>query len=904
MERQLRRESPRPLRRALEGLSRLTVIALSLVALTRGAHAAPAGDAATADSTHNLRVQVVRATSSISIDGSLEDQAWQTAPVIGGFKQRDPVEGAEPSQKTEVRLLYDDQAVYIGARMYDTNPDSIVKVLARRDGAGRSDYFQVYLDPYYDRRTGYFFGVNAAGTLFDGTIYNDGWTDNSWDGVWEGRSRVDQQGWTVEMRIPFSQMRFVKRDVQLWGIDFYRSIARGYEDDYLVYQPKKESGFVSRFPTMEGLSGVSPGNATEFLPYYTTKAEYVQHTIGDPFNDGSRVVRSVGADLRQALGQLTLNATVNPDFGQVEVDPAVVNLRDVETFFPEKRPFFVDGSSTFDAGQQGASDYWSFNWNQPTFFYSRRVGHAPQGSLPADALYSDVPGGTTILGAAKLIGKLGGGNFGMLNAVTEKEEADVQTLTGRGQAEVEPLTYYGVGRYAKEYAERRHGIGVLGTLTARQFGDLRLEDEFNKTSGSATVDGWHFFDKNQTWVMSGWAGGSIVNGNAARMLDLQTNSRHYFQRPDAKSYSVDSSATSLEGYGARLWLNKQKGSWLSNSAVGVISPGYEINDLGFLNRTDQINAHAGVGYQWTTPTKHVRRHNWLAAAFTTANYDGNVTDLGIWAQKFWWFTNNWVVQLNGSYTPETVNPTRSRGGPLMKNAPSYNFNTFNDTDGSRIRYYFVNTSWSAAPDEESWYWEVNPGIRYKPWPNLSLELGPDFTRSSDGAFFLDHVPDPTATETYGTRYIFSRLDQTTFSANIRLNVSFTPAMSLQFFGQPLVASGKYRDMKELAHPNSLDFIGPGAGAWTYDPATAQYDPDGPGGPAQPYSPDFNIKSLRGNMVFRWEYRPGSAFYLVWTQNRTDDQNIGEFHPSESWNRLVNAPADNIFLAKLTYYLNH
>lgn len=885
-------------------VERWAVILSSLV-FAAAAHAAPDSTAAAPDTTHATRVRVERAGAPINVDGSLDEAAWQSATAIGGFKQRDPNEGAEPTQKTEVRLLYDDQALYIGARMYDTHPDSVVKILARRDGGSRSDYFQVYLDPYYDRRTGYFFGVNAAGTLADGTIYNDGWTDNSWDGVWEGRAHVDAQGWTVEMKIPFSQLRFAKRDVQLWGIDFYRSIARGFEDDYLVYQPKKESGFVSRFPTMVGLSGVSPGNAMEITAYGTSKASSLRHAALDPFHDGSvKEARNFGGDLRQSLGQLTLNATVNPDFGQVEVDPAVVNLRDVETFFPEKRPFFVEGSSTFDAGQQGANDYWGFSWNEPTFFYSRRIGRAPQGSLPNDAQFSDVPSGTTILGAAKLTGKLKGGNLGFLNAVTEKEQADFLSGSSlRETMEVEPLTYYGVGRYAKEFAERRHGIGFLTTLVARRFDDARVKDEFNRSSVVGVLDGWHFLDSKDTWVLSGWADGSLVNGTVARVTDLQTNSRHYYQRPDAKSFEVDTAATSLDGYGARVWLNKQKGSWISNSALGVLSPGFEVNDLGFLNRADQINAHAGIGYKWTTPTKYVRRHQWLAALYGGTNFDGDVTDLGVWADKFFWFTNNWVAEINGGYSPETVNPRRSRGGPRMKNAPSWNLNTFNDTDGSRTRYYSFSTNWSISPEEESWSWELNPAITCKPWSYLSLQLGPDLSRSSDGAFLVAQLDDPAATETYGRRYVFARLDQTTLSANIRLNVSFTPAMSLQFFGQPLISTAKFRDLKELARPNSLDFIGPGAGAWTYDPSTGQFDPDGPGGPTLPGTNDFNFKSLRGNMVFRWEYRPGSAFYLVWTQERTDTQNLPEFNTGPSFRRLVDAPADNIFLAKVTYYLS-
>jgi hypothetical protein len=664
-----------------------------------------------------VEVRVVRVPSPLTVDGNLSEPAWQAAPVIGGFKQRDPNEGADASQPTEVRLLFDDEALYVGARMHDSQPDSIVAQLARRDGGNRSDFFRIYLDPYYDRRSGYYFSVNAAGTLYDGTLYNDGWSDNTWDGVWEGRARVDRQGWSAEMRIPFSQIRFAKAEVQRWGVNFHRGLGRGFEDDYLVFQPKKESGFVSRFPTLVGLENVSPGGSIEIVPYVTSKAEFLRHAPLDPFNDGSRLVPNAGGDLRMALGnKLTLNGTVNPDFGQVEVDPAVVNLTDVETFFPEKRPFFVEGRSIFATGQQGASDYWGFNWPEPTFFYSRRIGRAPQGSLPDDTRYHDTPNGTTILGAAKVTGKLGDGlNVGTLHTLTAKEHADYQLgggVTPTDQVEVEPLTYYGVARALKEFRERRHGFGMMATAALRSFDDRRIENEFNKSSLLAVADGWHFLDGNKTWVVSGWAGATAISGSAARITDVQTDPRHYFQRPDAKSFSVDPTATSLSGGGARLWLNKEKGNWFGNSALGFMSPGFELNDLGFMSRADVVNGHTGWGYQWTKPTKNVKHHNALVALFASTNFDGDVTSSGVWAKKFWWFTNNWTFELRPAYYLEAVNPRRSRGGPLMLDRAGYELGMFFDTDGSRTRYYWIDANAVTQPDEDSWSLNVNPGITW------------------------------------------------------------------------------------------------------------------------------------------------------------------------------------------------
>ena len=849
-------------------------------------------------------VHAVFASSAISIDGELNEAAWSAASPVTRFVQGDPVEGASPSQRTEVRVLFDHEALYIGARMYDSSADSIVKELTRHDGGTRSDKFIVYLDPYRDHRSGYYFGLNAAGTQYDGTLYNDSWSDDSWDAVWEGRVHRDAQGWTAEMRIPFTQLRFPHSTAQVWGINFMRQMGRGFEDIYYVCRPKKTSGFVSLFAELDGLENINLANSIEFVPYASSKSEFVPAEPADPFHGSRDVSGLAGGDLRMPVGgSMTLNATVNPDFGQVEVDPAVVNLSDVETFYPEKRPFFVEGSSIYDAGQQGAANYWGFNFWQPTFFYSRRIGHAPEGSLPDNVAYSDVPSGTTILGAAKLSGKMAEGlNVGVLQAITSRENASLQMsdLT-RNQYEVEAPAYYGVFRALKEFPERRHGLGMITTVTYRGLDGSPLQDQFNRDAVVSMLDGWHFLDKNKMWVLSGYAGGSVVQGTTADILGMQTNSRHYYQRPDARSFHVDSTATSLAGYAARVWLNKEKGNWFGNSAIGMLSPGLEVNDLGFEAHADWINAHSGWGYKWTEPTKQVKNHEVLGAVFASSDFDGNITTSGVWGRAFWWFTNNWTLNPSVAYNPESVNPRRSRGGPLMLNKPGLELSVSGDTDGSRKRYYSIFYDQYTQPEENSFSYTINPFFTYKPRANLRFDVGPSYQVSRDGAFYVDAVADPTATSTYGTRYVFARLDQQILSINLRLNVSFTPYLSLQFFGQPLISSGRYSDFRELERPRSLDFIGPGAGPWTYDPATRLYDPDG-AGPTAGEVKDFNSASVRGNAVLRWEYRPGSAFYLVWTQQRADDVSTPDFDLSGSTHRMFSADASNIFLAKVTYYL--
>ena len=409
-------------------------------------------------------VQVVRADAPINIDGVLDEPIWRNAPATTLFHQKDPVEWAAPSQRTEVRVAYDDAALYVAAHCFDTAPDSVVARLTRRDVSIAADQFFVYVDSNRDRRSGYYFGINAAGTLYDGTLSNDGAQDDSWDAVWTARARRTSDGWVAEMRIPLSQLRYAAGAAPEWGIDFQRIVQRRNETDMVVHQPKTGQGFCSRFPPLVGLRDLNTSRAIELRPCVTSKGEFIGHPVGDPFNDGSRMTGDVGGDVRMSVGsRLTLNATVNPDFGQVEVDPAVVNLSDAETYFSEKRPFFVEGSSAFRFGNEGANSYWNFNWPEPTFFYSRRIGRGPEISPPDDAQFPDVPLGTTILGAAKLTGKLGSSwNFGTLHALTNREEADFLRSGVKSEAGVEPLTYYGIARGLHEFKDRRFGLGLLG----------------------------------------------------------------------------------------------------------------------------------------------------------------------------------------------------------------------------------------------------------------------------------------------------------------------------------------------------------------------------------------------------------------------------------------------------------
>ncbi|HEX6434893.1 MAG TPA: DUF5916 domain-containing protein, partial [Gemmatimonadales bacterium] len=734
----------------------------------------------------------------------------------------------------------------------------------------------------------------------------DDWDSDTWDGVWDGKVSRDSLGWTAELRIPYSQLRFQRQKANRWGVNFKREIARRNERAYLVPTPSNGSGFVSRFVDLVGVEQVSPPRRLEILPYLTTRAEYLTHEAEDPFNDGSHLGAGMGGDLKLGLGSnLTLDATINPDFGQVEVDPAVVNLSDVETFFDERRPFFVEGASIFNYGEGGANDFWGFNWVNPNFLYTRRIGRAPQAELPDDYDYSTMPAGSNIIGAAKLSGKVGSWSLGGLNAVTSREHGRFSLGLERWRQEVEPLTYYGVYRAQKEIKGGRHGLGFMGTLTARSFDEPTLQDELSSTATVAGLDGWTTLDTKGVWVVSGWAGMSRVGGTVEGVQNLQENSIHYFQRPDADYLGVDSAATSLTGYAARVSLNKQKGNWMFNSAIGVIDPNFEVNDLGFQFRGDQINSHLMFGHKWTKPGRLFRSWRLNFAGFRSYNFGGDVTWTGLFLTGLYelrnFSTGRWFV----AYNPKTLSDRRTRGGPLMVNQSGVEWEFSLDSDpnkrwiyGGGIHGNHYQRGW-----EDSWTaWAA---LEWKPGSRVSLRFEPQVERTGTSAQYVDTFDDPTATATFGHRYVFATLDQTTVSASMRLNWIFTPRLSLEVYTQPLLSSGRYTGFKELARPRSYAFTEYPDPAATSDPDRIIVDPDGSGPAAEQEidDPNFSLASLRGNAVLRWEYSPGSTLFLVWTQNRSDNETIGTFRTGRALSRLVNAGADNIFMVKLSYWWN-
>jgi hypothetical protein len=866
--------------------------------------------AAAANGTQSLpTLRAVRTTAPIVLDGKLDEEAWAAAPAATRFRQSEPTEGQDASERTEIRVLYDERTIYIGARMFDSQSSAIVRRLSRRDDYHvDADWLTVYLDPHHDHLTGAKFQVTAAGSLGDAVLYNDTHEDESWDGVWDAKVSVDDRGWTAEMAIPLSQLRFVSGDQQTWGLNVERFIRRKNESDWWELVLKKESGTASRMGHLEGLDGIQPRRHLDLLPYATARAEYVGAEQGNPFNDGSRYFGTAGLDAKWGItSNLTLDATVNPDFGQVEVDPAVVNLTAYETFYEEKRPFFTEGSSIFgNFGRSGLNSYDGINRVDPTLFYSRRIGREPH--LGAGGDFVDAPNATTILGAAKLTGKTATGwSVGLLEAVTGREFARVDTAGARSDVEVEPLTNYLVGR-AHRTVGKRASVGVLLTGVERDLRTTALADTIDNRAYAVGGDGHLLFGPKNDWVVSGLFAGSIVQGSPIAISRLQRNSTHYYQRPDATHVAFDPAATSLSGWDGQLNLNKNSGDLQVNASLWGVSPGFEVNDAGYFQTADRAGLHGVVVWKKPTLDRFTRSRGLVVGKANSWNFGREMQGDIYLANAEATLRNYWDVRTMAIMFRESFDDRLTRGGPTATSPGGYSVEASIESD-SRKRVAVElggNYDTSSAGGFAS---RVELSFDIKPLSSLTISFGPEVSRSHAIAQYVRSVNDPTATATYGGRYVFGDLDQTEVSGTTRVNWMFSPRASLQVYMQPLVSTGRYWNFKQLAAPRTFEFqrYGVDVGTITHDAAERAYlvDPDG-AGPARPFgfaNPDFNYKSLRVNAVFRWEWRLGSTLYVVWTQNREDEANPSDgFALRRSISSLFGARGDNVFAIKVAYWL--
>jgi hypothetical protein len=863
---------------------------------------ARAGAAPRPEPTPAPAVEVARTPDPIHLDGRLDDEAWALLQPFIDFVQRDPDEGMPATESTELLLTYDDEALYVGARLHDSEPDLIEARLSRRDDHSESDRFAIYLDPRGDRRTGVRFEVTAAGVQRDEIIFNDTWTDRSWDALWESAVTIDDQGWSVEMRIPFSELRFLPGDSYAWGVNALRIIQRKNETDWLALVPRGETGLASRMAPLEGIEGVEPRAPLVLIPYAAAGTEIGPAEAGDPFNDGSVTHAAAGLDLRRKVGgSFALDATVNPDFGQVEVDPAVVNLSDFETFYPEKRPFFVQGRQTFDNfGSNGPNSHYGFGRSEPDLFYTRRIGRPPQGEASGD--YVVAPPFTTILGAAKFTGKTADGwSVGVLNAVTSSESARYVAGDEWGRQQVEPLTNYFVARAFRD--ADRVGYGGLFTAVNRDVADSGVASQLSRAAYVGGVDGYLFVDERKDWVVGGRLAGSWVSGSREAIQGLQLASQRYFQRPDRPEARLDPDRTRLGGWTGSMNVNRQSGSVRVNASIWATSPGFESNDLGFNRRSDRWGGHVALQLRKSRPDSFTRYRSLLVAKAYSLNFDREKQSdsLHVYARAS--FPNYWNLGMSGFLRWRTLDDRATRGGPSMLSGQSAGGGFWLESDDrkalvARVSGYHSSSEWGSR------YWNGEVAVEVHPTPALSLVLGPEISRADTVAQWVTGVPDEMLPEVLGGHYVYAGFDQTEIALAARLSWIFSPKISLQVYTQPLVSRGTYSGFGELERPRSFDFLSYGPDHLSYDSTTDSYTAD-PGRGAGPFTfenPDFNFRSLRVNAVLRWEWRPGSAIYAVWAQQRESTADPGSGDLSRDLETLLASPATDAFQVKATFRL--
>jgi len=897
------------------------MLACALVPNRGESQSAP--NAAGSGSGHTTAVpsaRAVRRDSPVTLDGRLDDAAWQAAPPVTEFTQSDPDEGQPASERTEVRFLFDEDALYVGARMHDSQGRAGIRTsLIRRDAQFNSDFFQIVIDGFHDHLGRAFLEVNPSGSRFDALGIGSSCCDDGWDPIWEAATSIDDGGWTAEIRIPLSQLRYEPGSSRTWGLQVRRWLHRRNELASWSFWRKTESSGPNRFGHLEGLDLGGSTSRLELTPYVAAKTQNLSVPATDPFNGGNVQSLRAGLDVKYHLSpNVTLDATFNPDFGQVEADPAVVNLTAFETSFPERRPFFIASSGVFSFG--GFNCYFCSNVSSLSAFYSRRIGRSPQGAALARGAgeYADVPDATTILGAAKITGRTSSGlTMGLLNAVTGRERARVRLPAGDDVNQVvEPLTNYLVARVKKDLMGGNLILGGIATSVVRD-----MEDAFTPSLTShAELYGTDLLYTFRERAYSIRANLALTNvaGAAAVISERQRAPARYFQRPDRKDGSdgfltnrLDPDATAMRGAGAYLRIGKDAGAWLWETAANVRTPGFEANDLAFLTRADYVWYNANVMRYWSKPTRWYRDVTLIGGGQQQQNFDGDLTERQGHLFAAMTLPNFWSWHAFYIKRPRVLDDRLLRGGPLVER-PGIDVYAGGISSDNRRSLIWNGFSEIATNDRGGWGRNFNLGITYRPAPNATLSLGPGWNDSRSILQFVRRVDDPASTAFYGSRYVIASIDQRQLSLETRLNWTFSPTMSFELYAQPLLASGDFFDFKEFNAPRQGGFsvFGRDRGTISQTPGTGgqastiEIDPDGTG-PAAAITlddPDFNFRSLRGNAVFRWEFRPGSVMYVAWAHSRSASLPMGDFQFRRDASELFENVPDNVFLVKASFWM--
>ncbi|HUP88337.1 MAG TPA: DUF5916 domain-containing protein [Longimicrobiales bacterium] len=814
------------------------------------------------------------------LDGHLDDEAWTNAQWITQFVQREPKEGDAASQPMKVAFAYDNDALYIGARMEVSDPAVMRALVTRRDREETSDQLLVSFDTYHDQRTAYTFAVSSAGVRIDYYHSSDFETnrDYTYDPVWQAETTRDANGWTVEIRIPFTQLRFNAAAQQIWGVNIVRNTPASNERVFWRLIGRNETGWSSRMGQLIGIGDIGSGRRIEMLPYVATdtKRNGVV-TAANPFSKSSETNARAGGDVKMGLGpSLTLDATFNPDFGQVEADPAEVNLSAYETFFAERRPFFLEGTQLLAARGN---------------FYSRRIGAPPVSSLPG-VNYVEPISNATILGAAKLTGRPRNRlSIAALVAATAEEKAQtfITAQNVRGEATVAPFTGYGIVAAQREFGNAATTSSVLySNLTGVQR-DLPkssyLSTIFNDRAYTGIVD-YRIRWKGGKYDMSAFIGWSYIHGDTLALISQQRSSRRFFQRPDQDYMHVDTKRTSMFGTYTGINHSKLSGKhWLWDIDYYAEAPGYELNDVGRIGSADDRGVSMDVVYRETKPGKLFRNYQ-------TGLYHGTEWDFGGYRQYTQLqsfnnvqFKNYWQAFANVTYGAPSQADNLTRGGPLMGVKHFWQFDAgTNNRPGSKTR---LRASTTLNKDGAGgWYASVTAGTSWRMGTQWEVSIDPRFRRNANARQFITSTSNGPA-ETFNRRYVFSTVDQSELAARIRVNYAITPDLTLETYAEPFASSARFYEFGELPFARAYDL--------------RYYTPQEKSALGLP-NLDFNVRSFRSNVVMRWEWRPGSTLFLVWQQNRSANEAVGDHvTPHSVWDALSDR-GTNFFAVKLNYWI--
>ena len=831
------------------------------------------------------------------IDGLPNDAAWGQVEWGGDFIQWRPNEKEAPSQQTAFKILYDEKNLYVLIRAFDTEPEKIVRRMGRRDGFD-GDWVEINIDSYNDKRTAFSFTASVSGVKGDELISDNGNnSDESWDPIWYLKTSIDQAGWIAEFRIPLSQLRFSPAENQVWGLQVQRRFFREEERSLWKFIPQNAGGWVHLFGELNGIQGIQPQKQKEIMPYTVAKMERYEGEDGNPFATGKDENLSIGLDGKIGLtNDITLDFSVNPDFGQVEADPSQLNLSAFQVFFEERRPFFIEGNNILD--------FRITQFRRDNLFYSRRIGGSPHywPDVPDNA-YVKQPGNTQIIGAAKVTGKNQHGfSFGVLESITAREFADIDTDGNRSTEQVEPLTNYFVARASQDINE---GNTVVGGMLTSVYRDINAPDlDFlHDRALSGGLDLFHQW-KDKKYFLRLNTAFSNVHGSEKSISDTQQSSERFFQRPNNNHRDLDTMRTSLSGSGGQFIIGKQSGKFNYEFGTTWGSPGFDLNDLGFLMSTDNILQWVWTQYQITKPFSIFRNLRLSLVEYSAWDFGRVNLENGFEFNSNMQFKNFWSFGSGLNYSTEAISNADLRGGPSITYPGSTNWYYFLESDNRKKLRITLNQWFRWGRENYSFNSGIFVGFRYRPLDALDISAYPSISTNRDEQQYV-------TTESFNDdpRYITGSIDQTTYRLNLRLNFNINPDLSIQYWGQPFVTQGEYTDFKKITDSNHKNYNSRfetfTASQISYNESNEQYFVDEDMNGITDYTidnPNFNFLQYRSNMVVRWEYKPGSTLFVVWTQDRTDNRVFTTVDNSIAGisSDLFSVTPSNIFLLKYTY----